>query len=108
MILSSLLYVLEPLPVSAQSQQQRGILFHTPSSSVTQLDLKLFLFLRLHSVEAGGPQLCYKKHIQHNSVGLSSDSYTALEWGPAGLTMVWPPVLLCACAHGVFPGESRA
>lgn len=87
MILSSLLYVLEP--VSAQSQQQRGILFHTPSSSVTQLDLKLFLFLRLHSVEAGGLQLCYKKHIQRNSVGLSSDSYTALEWGPAGLTIVF-------------------
>lgn len=54
---SHLLYVLQPLPLSAQSQQQHGILFHTTSSSVTQLDLKLFLFLRLHSVEAGALQL---------------------------------------------------
>lgn len=76
-----LLYVLQPLPLLAQSQQRNGMMFHTPSSSVTQLDLKLFLFLRLHSVEAGGLQLCNKKHIQCNSAGLSSDSRTALEWG---------------------------
>ena len=65
----------------AQSQQRHGILFHTPSSSVTQLDLQLFLFLRLHSAEAGGLQHRNKKHIQCNSAGLSSDSHTALEWG---------------------------
>lgn len=88
---SHLLYVLQPLPLRTQSQQRHGILFHTTSSSVTQLDLKLFLFLRLLSVKAGGLQLCNKKHIQCNSAGLSLDSYTALlAWRiKHGLTELW-------------------
>lgn len=78
MILSSIVCVTAPTSL-AQSQQRHGILFHTTSSSVTQSDIKLFPFLRLHSVEAGGLQLRNKKHIQRNSAGLSSDSHTTLE-----------------------------
>lgn len=76
---SHVLYVLQPLPPCTQSQQRHGILFHTTSSSVTQLDLKLFPFLRLQAVKAGGLQLCNKKHAQCNGAGLSLDSYAALQ-----------------------------
>lgn len=88
---SHLLYVLQPLPLPAQSQQRHGILFHTTSSSMTQLDLKLFLFLRLQSVEAGGLQLRNKKHIQCNGAGLSLDSQ-----------LLWPGGLGTVCAEWII------
>lgn len=103
---SPLLYVLQPLPLPAQSQQRHGILFHTPSSFVTQLDLKLFLFLRLCSVKAGGLQLLNKKNIQCQFVFRLSCSSSM---GPWGLSTAWLSVLHCVCAYSAFPlCESKA
>lgn len=92
-LIRSSIVCVQRLSLPAQSQQQPGILFHSPSSPVTQLDLELFLFLRLRSVEAGGLRLCNQKHIQSSGAGLT---LTRLSTGACR-------VFGSPCAYSAFP-----